>query len=387
MKRVAVIGAGPAGLMAAETLAVAGLAVDVYDRMPSPGRKFLLAGRGGLNLTHSEPLGALLARYNSPAVTAAIEAFTPTDLVDWCRGLGQDVFTGTSGRVFPVAFKATPLLRAWLRRLGSLGVRLHTGARWTGWDAADALTFDGHDPVSPDATVLALGGASWPRLGSDGAWTATLAGSGVEVAPLRAANCGVSVAWPADFAARWAGHPLHRVRASIGSHSAMGEVMITAGGIEGGVIYALSAPIRAALDHGVAMLQLDLRPDLDLVTLTQRLGGTGLSAANALRRAGLDRTASALVRFTGAGPLAARVKALSLTITGTAPIERAISTAGGVRFASLDPALMLRARPGVFVAGEMLDWDAPTGGYLLQAAFATGRLAAQGVLQRLYTAR
>ncbi len=438
MHRVAVIGAGPAGLMAAETLAIAGLSVDVYDRMPSPGRKFLLAGRGGLNLTHSEPLDAFLARYDSPAIAAAVEAFTPADLIAWCRGLGQDVFTGSSGRVFPVAFKATPLLRAWLRRLGTLGVRLHTGARWTGWDTAGALSFDGRDPVRVDATVLALGGASWPRLGSDGAWTGTLADAGVDIAPLRAANCGVAIAWPPDFAARWAGHPLHRVRASIGAHTAMGEAMLTAGGIEGGVIYALSAPIRAALgraaqhraaqhraatiraapvraardidtstsntldgdapdrcapdgsafdsgspDAGVPTLFLDLRPDLDASTVAQRLGGTGVSAANALRRAGLDRAASALVRAAGTGPLAGRVKALALPMLGTAPIDRAISTAGGVRFAALDSTLMLRARPGVFVAGEMLDWTAPTGGYLLQAAFATGRLAAQGVLQRL----
>lgn len=388
MKRVAIIGAGPAGLMAAETLAAAGLTVDVYDRMPSPGRKFLLAGRGGLNLTHSEPLPVFLARYDTPAVTPAIAAFPPAALMDWARGLGQDVFTGSSGRVFPVAFKATPLLRAWLRRLDAMGVRLHTGACWTGWDAAGALTFDGRDPVLADATVLALGGASWPRLGSDGGWVEVLRAAGVGVAPLRPANCGFAHAWSDPFAARWAGHPLHRVRATIGDHTAMGEATLTAAGVEGGLIYALSAPIRAALDRdGLATLLLDLRPDLDAATVAQRLGGTGQSAANALRRAGLDRAASALVREVGDGPLVARVKALPLRLTGTAPMERAISSAGGVRFVALDPTLMLHARPGVFVAGEMLDWDAPTGGYLLQAAFATGRLAASGVIHRLYTAK
>ena len=388
MQRVAIIGAGPAGLMAAETLAAAGLTVDVYDRMPSPGRKFLLAGRGGLNLTHSEPLPVFLARYDTPAVTPAIAAFPPAALMDWARGLGQDVFTGSSGRVFPVAFKATPLLRAWLRRLDAMGVRLHTGARWTGWDAAGALTFDGRDPVLADATVLALGGASWPRLGSDGGWVEVLRAAGVGVAPLRPANCGFAHAWSDPFAARWAGHPLHRVRATIGDHTAMGEATLTAAGVEGGLIYALSAPIRAALDRdGLATLLLDLRPDLDAATVAQRLGGTGQSAANALRRAGLDRAASALVREVGDGPLVARVKALPLRLTGTAPMERAISSAGGVRFVALDPTLMLHARPGVFVAGEMLDWDAPTGGYLLQAAFATGRLAASGVIHRLYTAK
>ena len=388
MQCVAVIGAGPAGLMAAETLAAAGLVVDVYDRMPSPGRKFLLAGRGGLNLTHSEPLPAFLTRYDTPAVAPAIAAFPPAAMMEWARGLGQDVFTGSSGRVFPVAFKATPLLRAWLRRLDARGVRLHTGARWTGWDDAGALTFDGRAPVYADATVLALGGASWPRLGSDGGWVDALRRAGVAVDPLRPANCGFDHAWSAPFAARWAGHPLHRVRATIGPHSAMGEAMLTAGGIEGGVIYALSSAIRAALDRdGVATLLLDLRPDLDAGTVAQRLGGTGLSAANALRRAGLDRAASALVREVGDGPLSPRVKALPLRLTGTAPMARAISSAGGVRFDALDPALMLHARPGVFVAGEMLDWDAPTGGYLLQAAFATGRLAASGVIHRLYTAK
>lgn len=388
MQTVAIIGAGPAGLMAAETLAAAGLAVDVYDRMPSPGRKFLLAGRGGLNLTHSEPLPAFLARYDTPAVTPAIAAFPPAALMDWARGLGQDVFTGSSGRVFPVAFKATPLLRAWLRRLDAQGVRLHSGARWTGWDDTGALMFDGCQPVRADATVLALGGASWPRLGSDGGWVDTLRDAGVSVAPLRPANCGFAHAWSALFATRWAGHPLHRVRATIGAHTAMGEAMLTAAGIEGGVIYALSAAIRAALDRdGYATLQLDLRPDLNASAVAQRLGGTGQSAANALRRAGLDRAASALVREVGDGPLTDRIKALPLRLTGTAPMARAISSAGGVRFMALDPTLMLHARPGVFVAGEMLDWDAPTGGYLLQAAFATGRLAADGVVHRLYTAR
>jgi len=384
MQHVAVIGAGPAGLMAAETLAGAGLSVDVYDRMPSPGRKFLLAGRGGLNLTHTEPLPALLARYSTQVLTPAIEGFPPAALMDWCRALGQEVFTGSSGRVFPVAFKATPLLRAWLQRLARHGVRLHTGRHWLGWTDDGALRFADGPPVRADATVLALGGASWPRLGSDGGWVAAL--DGVTVTPLRPANCGFLHTWSARFAERFAGQPLHRVRATHAGQSAMGEAMLTAAGIEGGVVYALSAALRTTLEQaGTATLTLDLRPDLDAAAVAQRLGGSGVSAANALRRAGLDRTAAALVREAG-GPLIG-LKALPVTLVGTAPMARAISTAGGVAMAELTAGYMLHRRPGVFVAGEMLDWEAPTGGYLLQAAFSTGRAAALGVVQWLSIAR
>ena len=387
MQHVAVIGAGPAGLAAAEILAGAGIWVSVYDRMPSPGRKFLLAGRGGLNLTHTEPLPRFLARYGpaAPALTPAITAFPPAALMAWCRSLGQEVFTGSSGRVFPMAFKATPLLRAWLRRLAAQGVQLHTGQHWLGWTADGALRFaDG--TVQADATILALGGASWPRLGADGGWVPALRAAGVPVTPLRPANCGFLHAWPDYFAARHAGQPLHRVRATHDGHTAMGEAMLTATGIEGGVIYALSAALRTTIERtGHATLTLDLRPDLDGAAFAQRLGGPGLSAANALRRAGLNPTASALVRVLGAAPTTA--KALPLVLTGTAPIDRAISTAGGVALSAIDPDCMLHQRPGVFVAGEMLDWEAPTGGYLLQAAFSTGRAAAYGALQWLSIAK
>ena len=365
--------------MAAEVLAGAGLAVTVFERMPSVGRKFLLAGRGGLNLTHSEPLARFAGRYSAPEVALAVGAFPPQALRAWCEGLGQPTFVGSSGRVFPQAFKATPLLRAWLRRLASLGVQVRTGWRWTGWDG-DAPRFDtpdGTEVVRPAAAVLALGGASWPRLGSDGAWVPVLAAAGVGVAPLRAANCGFLCAWSDVFRDRFAGAPLKRVAATFGGVTVRGEAVITRDGIEGGVVYALSAPLREAVAAaGEAVLTLDLRPDLSAADVAGRLGGPGLSVANALRRAGVTGAAAGLVREVE-GPLPERVKALRLRLVGVRGIERAISTAGGVRFAGLD-GLMLR--PGVFVAGEMLDWEAPTGGYLLQACFATGVAAAEGVL-------
>lgn len=381
MVRGAVIGGGPAGLMAAEVMAEAGVRVTVYDRMPSLGRKFLLAGRGGLNLTHSEALVRFLARY-SPAVPALVQAvrdFPPDALRTWAAGLGQTTFVGSSGRVFPQAWKATPLLRAWLRRLAAQGVEVRTGHRWTGWEGA-ALRFEtasGPILVTPEATVLALGGASWPRMGSDGAWTATLAEAGVAVAPLLPANCGFLHPWSAVFRARFAGAPLKRIAASCGGGAPVrGEAVVTAEGIEGGVVYALSAALRREIAaRGSAVLSLDLRPDLDVAAVSARLGGTGVSMANALRRAGLDAVAAGLVREIGGdGTLAERIKALPLRLVGTQPIGRAISTAGGVGWAGLE-GWMLRARPGVFLAGEMLDWEAPTGGYLLQACLATGRAA------------
>lgn len=384
------MGGGPAGLIAAERLAAAGVAVTVYERMPSPARKFLLAGRGGLNLTHSEPLDHLLGRYGTAraALEPWVQAFPPAALRAWCDGLGQASFVGSSGRVFPVAFKATPLLRAWLQRLVAQGVTLRTRHRWTGWQDG-ALRFEtpaGPATVRADAVILALGGASWPRLGSDGAWAPAMAKDGVAVAPLRPANCGFLHAWSPTFRARFAGEPLKRVAATIGAVTVRGEAMLTADGIEGGVIYALSAPLRDTIAAGgPAPLVLDLRPDLDRATLSARLGGPGVSMANALRRAGLSSAAAALVREAGgAGLLADRVKALPLPLTGTAPLARAISTAGGVAFAGLD-GLMLRARPGTFLAGEMLDWEAPTGGYLLQACFSTGWAAAGQALRWLET--
>ena len=374
--------------MAAERLAEGGAAVVLYDRMASVGRKLLIAGRGGLNLTHSEPLPRFLHRYGpaEPSVTPAIQAWTPDALRAWCADLGQETFVGSSGRVFPTAFKATPLLRAWLHRLQGLGVVLRPGHRWVGWDEG-VLRFQagGADVlVRPQAVVLALGGASWPRLGSDGAWLPVLADEGVEVAPLRAANAGFLHTWSRMFRERFEGEPLKRVTLTFGGETVRGEAIITAEGIEGGVIYALSRPLRGAVERdGVAAPTLDLRPDLDMATLAQRLGGRGQSQSNALRKAGLSPVAAGLVRELGAGPLAAQVKALPLPLTGIQGIGRAISSAGGVRFHEVDGSLMLRRKPGVFVAGEMLDWEAPTGGYLLQAAFSTGRMAAEGVLHWL----
>jgi len=385
---VAVIGGGPAGLMAAECLAKAGVAVSVYDRMPSVGRKLQLAGRGGLNLTHSEPLNRFMQRYGpaQAALASTIEAFSPSDLRAWCAGLGQDTFVGTSGRVFPVSFKATPLLRAWLGRLASLDVRFHTVHRWTGWDDAGRLRFatpGGEVVVRPAATLLALGGASWPRLGSDGGWVDLLRGRGVVVNPLRPANCGFLHPWSAVFQARFAGEPLKRIAATFGGETVRGEAMLTADGIEGGAVYALSRPLRDAIDaEGSATLLLDLRPDLDTGTLARRLGGHGQSLANALRKGGLSPAAAGLVReVSGAGTLADRVKALPLRLVGPRPLDRAISSAGGIALAELDDGFMLRRLPGVYAVGEMLDWEAPTGGYLLQAAFSTGQAAAKAMIR------
>ncbi len=392
---VAVIGAGPAGLMAAETLARAGVAVTVYERMPSPARKLLMAGRGGLNLTHSEDQAAFLQRYGAAAGAAEawLEGFSPDDLTAWAEGLGQPTFVGSSGRVFPRAMKASPLVRAWLARLADLGVTLRTRSRWTGWDQDGALAFETPEGVAgetPDAVVLALGGASWPRLGSDGAWVPTLEDAGVAVTPLRAANAGFDVAWSDVLVERFAGAALKPVALSFGDQSLRGEIMITRYGIEGGAVYALSAALREAIAaHGEALLNLDLRPDLSIEALAARLErprGKD-SMTNHLRKAGgLSPVAIAVLREipgelpTGSDKLARRVKAVRLKLTGMQGLERAISTAGGVRLEAVDTGLMLTARPGVFVAGEMLDWEAPTGGYLLQASLASGLAAAQGAL-------
>lgn len=389
MASVAVVGGGPAGLIAAERLAQAGLDVSLYDRMPTVGRKFQLAGRGGLNLTHSEPLTRFLDRYD-PArrvLAPAIEAWPPDALRLWCAGLGHETFVGSSGRVFPRSFKATPLLRAWLSRLADLGVCFHAGHRWVGWDDGGGLRFAtaaGEARVRPAATVLALGGASWPRLGSDGGWAALLRDRGIAVNPFRPANCGFLHPWSPVFRARFAGEPLKRIAATFEGVTVRGEAMLTADGIEGGAIYALSRPLRDAIDaEGSAVLTLDLRPDLDAAALAPHLGGHGQSLANALRKAGLAPAAAGLVReIEGTGPLAERVKVLPLRLLGTRPIERAISAAGGIALTELDAGFMLRRLPGVFAVGEMLDWEAPTGGYLLQAAFSTGRAAAQAIIAR-----
>lgn len=383
---VAVIGGGPAGLMAAERLAEAGVAATVYDRMPSVGRKLQIAGRGGLNLTHSEPLPRFLRRYAGAAgvIGPAVEAWGPEALRTWCAGLGQDTFVGSSGRVFPVAFKATPLLRALLGRLGRLGVVVRTKWRWTGWDG-DVLRFDTPDgpaSVQADATVLAMGGASWPRLGSDGGWVGVLREAGVAVRPLRPANCGFQHPWSPVFRERFAGAPLKRVTLAFRGEAAAGEAVLTEDGIEGGVVYALSRVLREAVEaEGEAVALLDLRPDLDAAALAARLGGRGVSQSNALRRAGLSPAAAGLVREVGGeGALVDRVKALPLRLVGTRGLDRAISSAGGVALGEVDAGFMLRRRAGVFVCGEMLDWEAPTGGYLLQGAFSTGRTAAEGAL-------
>lgn len=375
-----VIGGGPAGLMAAEAARAAGASVAVYERMPSFGRRLLRAGVGGLNLTHSEPPDAFLARYGpaAPVLRPMIEAFAPSALAAWAEGLGQPTFVGSSGRVFPKAMKASPLLRAWLQRLSRQGVRLEAGRDWRGWDAEGALLVAGPDGeverLRPKAAVLALGGASWPRLGADGGWVPLLGAAGAAVAPLRPANCGFVVDWSPGFRERFAGAPLKGLALSFESRRVRGEATIAAYGLEGGAVYILSAPLRDAIEReGRAVLELDLRPDLSEAEVARRLAATRASdsRANRLRKAlGLAPAAINLLREGSAEDTA--VKRVRLALTGTAPIERAISTAGGVAFDSVDASLMLTARPGVFVAGEMLDWEAPTGGYLLQASFATG---------------
>jgi len=391
-----VIGAGPAGLMAAERLAQAGLRVTVFERMPSVGRKFLLAGRGGLNLTHSEPLEPFLERYG-PArdhVAAWLDSFSPADMTAWTEGLGLETFVGSSGRVFPRAMKSSPLLRAWLMRLESLGVEIRVRARWTGWKDG-ALSFDtpeGEWLERPDAVVLALGGASWARMGSDAAWVPELETAGVAVAPFQPSNVGFDVAWSPLLRERFAGQPIKGVALTHAGRTVRGEAMIAAYGIEGGGVYALSADLREAIARdGQAELTLDLRPAISRQALTQKLlkprGKDSLS--NWLRKIlHLDPAAIALLREGGPlptepGPLAARIKGVSLTLIGVQGLARAISSAGGVKLDGVDDRLMLKARPGVFVAGEMLDWEAPTGGYLLQAAFASGRVAADGALDWL----
>jgi uncharacterized flavoprotein (TIGR03862 family) len=396
---IAVIGAGPAGLMAAEVMAQAGARVAIFDRMPAAGRKFLFAGRGGLNLTHSEPLDKFLSRYgaSTPHLRTAIEAFPPDALRAWCEGLGQETFVGSSGRVFPKRLKASPLLRAWLRRLESLGVAFKPRHRWTGWNDDGALKFETPSGVAiehADAAVLALGGASWPRLGSDGSWTDIVTRAGIAVAPLRPANVGVLVNWSAVFRDRFEGAPLKRIALSLGSATVRGEALVTRTGLEGGGIYALSAAIRAALDAtGEAVLYIDLRPDLTTTALRTKLatarGKQSLStflrktASLAPVAIGLlheAQTGGAKLAALSAEALADLIKAVPVRISGTADIARAISTAGGIAFDAVDANFMLRRKPGTFVAGEMLDWEAPTGGYLLQACFATGVAAGQGAL-------
>jgi uncharacterized flavoprotein (TIGR03862 family) len=400
----AVIGGGPAGLMAAETLARSGVAVTVYEHMPSIGRKLLLAGRAGLNITHSEPIDTLVSRYGTAAdrLEPAIRAFTPRDVRAWCASLGETTFVGSTGRVFPASFRATPLLRAWLVRLAELGVTMRPRHRWLGWaETSDgradpsASTFSRPDAtnieVTSDATVFALGGASWPRVGSDGGWVDVFRRAGVAVNDLRPSNVGVRIRWSQHFADRFAGVPLKNVAVSVGGTAIRGDAMITSHGLEGGPIYSHSGAIRQAVDRdGRCIVDLDLQPDLTADQLIDRFakGRAKDSTATFLHRTiGLKPAPASLLREstgnripTDHADLAALVKSASLVVEATMPIARAISSAGGISFSEVEESFMVRRLPGTFVAGEMLDWEAPTGGYLLQACLSTGVVAGRGAL-------
>ena len=398
-RRAVVIGGGPAGLMAAEALAEAGAQVELFDAMPSVGRKFLLAGKGGLNLTHSEPLPAFTQRYGqrAPQVAAWLEALSPQSLRDWAAALGIETFVGSSGRIFPKDLKAAPLLRAWLHRLRERGVVFHMRHRWLGWAADGALRFvspQGERSVTTAATVLALGGASWQRLGSDGAWLPWLREQGVDVAPLRPANCGFEIAWSEHLRQRHAGAPIKPVALQFEGFQRQGEFVLSEYGIEGSLVYAASALLRDAIERdGQATLTLDLLPAFDAERVAREVAhprGSRSLASHLKSRLGLAGAKMALLhellpREALADParLAAAIKALPLTVTAPRPIDEAISSAGGVKLEALDERLMLEAKPGVFCAGEMLDWEAPTGGYLLQAALASGRVAGQGAARWL----
>ena len=395
---VAIIGAGPAGLMAADRLVDAGLAPILFDRMPAPARKFLMAGRGGLNITHGEPLDAFLARYGNAAarLEPAIRAFPPDAVRAFAEGLGEPTFIGTSGRVFPRSFKASPLLRAWLRRLGAGGATLRLRHQWRGWNADGQLAFEtpnGPVSVAADATILALGGASWPRLGADGGWAPVLAARGWPVVPFQPANMGVRLDWSEPMRTRFAGTPVKRIAITCDGVRVRGEAVVTAEGLEGGAIYALSSRIREVVTRdGQAAIRLDLRPDLDVGALAARLQAAParLSLAELLRKAGgLSPVQANLLREgmaarpQSAAALAQLMKAVPLTVTGVCGLERAISSAGGLSWPQMDTDYGVRGAPGLFACGEMLDWEAPTGGYLLQACLATGRAAAEGVLAYL----
>ena len=387
-QHVEIFGGGPAGLMAAQVLSAGGAAVTLHDAMPSLGRKFLLAGRGGLNLTHSEPFESLVARFGdaSEFLRPMLEACPPETLRAWADDLGQATFVGSSGRVFPRAMKASPLLRAWLGRLRAQGVQIEIRSAWRAWEPRPGVP-------SPNATILALGGASWPRLGSDGSWIPALQAQGVILNPFKPANGGFDVAWSAMFRARFAGQPLKAVALSFAGQTVSGEAMVTDYGLEGGAVYALSAPLRDAfLATGSATLQVDLRPNLKEADIAKRLAQTrpGETLANRLRKAvslstlevHLLREAHGLQLPAEAVALARAIKIAPLQLTGVRPLARAISSAGGVAFAAVGPDLQLHAVPHTYVVGEMLDWEAPTGGYLLQACLATGAWAARAILDR-----
>ncbi len=398
---VAIIGGGPAGLMAAEVLSQAGVRVDLYDGMPSVGRKFLLAGVGGMNITHSEAYPAFLSRYaeRAPNIAPLLRAFDADALCRWIHELGIETFIGSSGRVFPTDMKAAPLLRAWLKRLRDSGVVIHTRHRWLGWDENGALRIDspeGEKTLNPDATLLALGGGSWSRLGSDGAWMLPLEQRGVGLAPLQPSNCGFEVqAWSEVMVSKFAGAPLKNIAIGLNDDvPRLGECVITATGIEGSLIYALSAPIREAINvHGAATIHIDLLPGRPVDKLQAALSkprGSRSMAKHLHSQVGIDGVKAALLReltdaatFADPALLARAIKALPLTLVKTRPLDEAISSAGGVTFEAMDERMMLKALPGVFCAGEMVDWEAPTGGYLLTACFASGRAAGFGMAQWL----
>ncbi len=403
---IAVIGGGPAGLMAAEVLAQGGMQVELFDAMPSVGRKFLLAGVGGMNITHSESFEIFLSRYGArvPDIRPLLEAFPPNALREWIHGLGVETFVGSSGRVFPQEMKAAPLLRAWLHRLREAGVRFHVRHRWLGWHESGALRFatqEGERLVQADAVVLALGGGSWARLGSDGAWVPWLAQRGVDIAPLAPSNCGFDVAggWSAHVRSRFAGQPLKTVALRFTDaggclHERRGELMLSDNGIEGSLVYALSAPLRDTIAaQGSVTLELDLAPDKPLERVVAEVAhprGARSLSSHLQSRAGIRGAKMALLheilpreQLNDPLRLAHAIKSLPLTLVAPRPLDEAISSAGGVRFEALDENLMLRRLPGVFCAGEMLDWEAPTGGYLLTACLASGRAAGQGALNYL----
>ena len=400
---VAVIGGGPAGLMAAEVLSGAGVKVDVYDAMPSVGRKFLMAGKGGMNITHSEPFEDFVSRYGSRSseIKPLLDAFGPEALRRWINDLGIATFVGSSGRVFPTDMKAAPLLRAWLHRLRELGVKFHMRHHWCGWNG-ELLRFttpQGEVNQQVDAVLLALGGGSWARLGSDGAWVGQLTGRGIEVAPLKPANCGFDVNWSTYFSGKFAGHPLKSVMVSFADsngqlHIKQGDLMVTASGIEGGLIYALSGLLRDQIDVcGSAVIRIDLLPGKTLSRVLAEVDhprGARSMASHLQSRANIKGVKAGLLRellprsdYDQPEQLAAGIKSLTLKLLAARPLDEAISTAGGVTFEGLNKDLMLDKLPGIFCAGEMLDWEAPTGGYLLTACFASGRTAAQGVINWL----
>jgi len=387
--------------MAAEVLSQNGVRVDVYDAMPSVGRKFLMAGKGGMNISHAEPLPSFLDRYGArrEQIKPLLESFSPAALREWMHGLGVETFVGSSGRVFPTDMKAAPLLRAWLHRLRESGVSFHMRHRWLGWNAGAELSFvtpEGERSVQADAVVLALGGGSWPQLGSTGAWLPVLAQRGVEVAALRPANCGFDVGWSEYFRTRFAGQPLKAVVVTFTdaagvTHRRQGDCMVTATGIEGGLIYALSAPIREEIEaRGSPTIHLDLTPGKDLARVSTEVShprGSRSISSHLQSRVGIKGVQTGLLRecvaaedFADPVRLAQAIKAVPIKLLAARPLAEAISSAGGVTFEALDQRLMLKSLPGVFCAGEMLDWEAPTGGYLLTACFASGRAAGEGVL-------